>query len=296
MSSLTTPVTDYKAALDTLSHQVEQLRATDEWQSWLRLTSAMHAYSPRNLLLILAQCPQATIVHGYRRWQELGRQVRKGEHGIKILAPAHFDVISTDPVSGEVTSRHANRFRLASVFDITQTMGEELPERPRPQPIAGVSDTGQLIEAHLLRYLAALQITVRGGHPSEMHGARGFWDAHTREIVLDAYTTGDDRTHTLIHEAAHALAGHRGGLDQLPRDYKETVAESVTYAVMWRFGLDASSYAIPYVAGWSDADPKLLTAAADAVQQLAHALCAAIDEPEAERSRPGDAGGTHAAA
>lgn len=69
----------------SIAEQVEQLRNSDAWMKYLAFAQAFHRYSMGNLLLILAQCPGTTRVAGYRTWQNLGRQVRKGETGIRIF-------------------------------------------------------------------------------------------------------------------------------------------------------------------------------------------------------------------
>jgi hypothetical protein len=61
------------------------LLSSEGWQAWVRTRASFHEYSFANTLMIFSQRPDATQVAGYRRWQELGRHVRKGEHGIHIL-------------------------------------------------------------------------------------------------------------------------------------------------------------------------------------------------------------------
>ena len=70
-----------------LEQSVRSLRTSDDWAAWLQLASRLHHYSFNNVLLIMAQRPDATAVAGYRAWHDLGRQVDKGEKGIQILAP-----------------------------------------------------------------------------------------------------------------------------------------------------------------------------------------------------------------
>ncbi len=76
--------------LDVLAKAVDEVRASDMFRQYLDMQARFHHYSWRNSMLILSQCPQASQVAGYRAWQKLKRQVRKGEHGIRILAPCPF--------------------------------------------------------------------------------------------------------------------------------------------------------------------------------------------------------------
>jgi antirestriction protein ArdC len=83
-------------------------------------------YSPRNAMLIVMQMPDATVVRGFHAWKDEGRRVRKGEHGIQILAPAGAyadrDASKTDDAGGEHDPEKVHRFfRVAFVFDISQT-------------------------------------------------------------------------------------------------------------------------------------------------------------------------------
>src|SRR6188472_48577 len=66
---------------------VEQLESGEQWQAWLQFARGFHRYSFNNLLLIMAQRPDATAVASYRTWQAKGRQVRKGETAVRVLAP-----------------------------------------------------------------------------------------------------------------------------------------------------------------------------------------------------------------
>lgn len=80
-----------------LTAQVEALVTGEEWKAMLDVASKLHPYSARNVILILSQRPEGvTRVCGYRRWQSLGRQVRKGEQGIAILAPCMYRVRPAD--------------------------------------------------------------------------------------------------------------------------------------------------------------------------------------------------------
>src|SRR5260370_7923899 len=74
-------------ARERLAEAVEKLANSETFGAWLRARAAFHDYSFGNVCLIVSQRPDASQVAGYRAWQALGRQVRKGERSIKILAP-----------------------------------------------------------------------------------------------------------------------------------------------------------------------------------------------------------------
>src|SRR5215212_11777259 len=112
---------------EQLTAQVARVQDSDAFKRYLVTQAVFHRYSARNVFLILYQAPSATLVAGYTAWLKLGRQVRRGETGITIFAPAPFKQTATDAATGEVTEEIIPRFKTATVFDIAQTVGEPLP-------------------------------------------------------------------------------------------------------------------------------------------------------------------------
>src|SRR6476620_4081375 len=110
---------------DRLRQAVEALESGEQWQARLRFARGFHRYSFNNLILIWAQRPDATAVASYRTWQANGRQVRKRETGIRVLAPIVRRTPVLDdqgqPVRGDDgtprTRQHVCGFRSVPVFD-----------------------------------------------------------------------------------------------------------------------------------------------------------------------------------
>jgi hypothetical protein len=128
-----------------LQSAVEGLVGSEEWKAMLEVASRFHSYSVNNQLLIFAQRPDATRVAGYRAWQRLGRQVRKGEKGIAILAPCVYRTKTEPEDDGEPRElRRLRGFRVAHVFDIAQTEGEPIEglDAVRPQLLEGEAPAG----------------------------------------------------------------------------------------------------------------------------------------------------------
>jgi N-terminal domain of anti-restriction factor ArdC len=118
-----------RALHEQLVEGVRALTTSEDWIRALETAARFHRYSWRNCMLIQLQRPGAARVAGYRTWQSLGRQVRKGEHGIAILAPCKYRRVETDQESGEERESWALRgFRAEHVFDVSQTEGEPLAE------------------------------------------------------------------------------------------------------------------------------------------------------------------------
>ena len=133
-----------RKAHDRLRDAVAEIVSGDDWKQMLHVASKFHRYSFNNQLLILCQRPDATRVAGYRKWQEFGRQVRKGEKGIAILAPCKYRTKIEDDSGEETTVQSIRGFRVVHVFDVSQTEGESLPDVDslRPKLLEGEAPEG----------------------------------------------------------------------------------------------------------------------------------------------------------
>src|SRR6266508_2137178 len=116
---------------ERLTAAVAAIQNSEAFKAYLRTQAQFHRYSFRNTLLILSQCPQAIRVAGYETWRQLGRQVRKGESGIRIYAPIQYKARSGEggeSNEGDEGEETRTGFRAVAVFDISQTDGDELPD------------------------------------------------------------------------------------------------------------------------------------------------------------------------
>lgn len=261
---------DRKTALETAHAQlVKSVRALvsgEDWQRMLDVSRRFRTYSPTNCLLILSQFPQATRVAGYRKWQEVGRQVRKGEHAIRIYAPivVRRDEDASDEAETPAHVRRLVGFRLASVFDVSQTDGEPLPE-VGPELLTG-DDPGELWD------MLAKQVAERGYmlERGECGRANGYTDFIGHRVRVREDVTEAQACKTLAHELAHVMLH---AADRLQcRGIAEVEAESVAYLVMRTAGLASDAYTFPYVAGWANGDVELIQATADRVITTARTI------------------------
>jgi len=269
----------------TIVDQVEALRDSDQWRRYLAFAAAFHRYSINNLLLILGQRPDATQVAGYRTWQALGRQVRKGERGIRIFGGREVRTTEQDERTGEDRERVGRRFFPVSVFDISQTDPID-PDADDPTVLArDLEGDDPGILAAVTDYLTANGWAVTR---EQLHGSRKGYTSidGSRRVVIDADLSPAHAAKTALHEAAHTILH----ADEEPAEYiehrgvKETEAESVAYVVAALAGLDTSAYSIGYVAGWSEADVATIKGTAANVLRAAHILADAIAPANEEAS------------
>lgn len=259
--------TEGRELLDRLHREVEGIVSGEDWQRMLRLANQMHHYSFGNLLLIAAQRSDATMVAGYRKWQALGRQVRRGEKSIRILAPM---VVRKRDEATDEDARAVVGFRGVGVFDVAQTDGEPLPEPVVPTLLDGTAPDGAW--DRLEAFLASLGFHVERG---DCGGPNGWTDFAGRTIRVRADVSDAQAFKTLAHEAAHAMMhGPLGGF--ACRGRIEVEAESVAFVVAGSLGLPTDGYSFPYVAGWSDGDLKAIQATGQAVLKTAETILEAV--------------------
>ena len=236
------------AKLKDLGVDVAGLRTSEGWQAWLKVAKKFHRYSFFNQLLITTQCPHASHVAGYRKWNELGRQVRKGEKGLKIFAP----MTRKDE---ETQTTKLVGFRLASVFDISQTDGDPLPD----QPVWPITESGpEGLWDHLQQNLPDdVTLEIRD---DSLRGERGYLQREAKRIVI-VRAEEPSMCATLLHELSHWFDAE---LEANPAIYAHTradcevVAESAAWLVAQQVGLDVHSEAVHYLASWHGDDSALL--------------------------------------
>src|SRR4051812_19568868 len=196
-----------RASLLQLEQAVEGIQDSDTFRAYLAAQAKFHHYSWGNTLLILCQCPEATRVAGYRTWQSLDRQVKKGEKAIRIIAPAYYKKKQRDEQTGEEVEKQVPFFRSASVFDYSQTDGAPLPEIPVPV-LDSEAGAELYVQLEGVALTEGLRVTI--GHESFMRRATmmGFYEPDNRSIYLRE-AAQLQKTKTLAHELAHYFARHQ---------------------------------------------------------------------------------------
>ena len=246
-----------------------RVRNSDEFQAYLTAAAMFHEYSANNQMLIWMQRRNASKVAGFRTWQDLGRQVRKGEKGIAIQAPMSVKTGELDE-SGDDVRRLL--FRTVHVFDVEQTEGDPLPVTGACAQLTG-DDAGLFDALALLASRQRLSIT-RAMPAGTPESALGCYDGS--EIWVKVDLSPAQSAKTLAHELGHHFAEHKS-VGAVCREEKEIEAEATAYIVLGHFGIDAGSYSFGYLAHWTD-DEKLVSAKLGKVQKLAARIIDDIEE------------------
>ncbi len=283
---------------DQLQKGIMELYASGRYGEYLAAMSKFHQYSFGNAMLILLQCPNATRVAGYNTWRkEFGRNVKRHEKGISILAPCpsrkYVWQEVKDPKTGAVKYNGdgspqmetqiitITRFKVATVFDVSQTEGRELPS-------IGVTRLTGEVENYQQFYDALVSLSPVPVHVEPVpREANGYFSHAEQRIVLRPGLSQIQALKTLVHEIAHAkLHAPVEGQEPKDRHEKEVEAESIAYVVCQHFGIDTSEYSFGYVAGWSkDKELAELKDSLDTIHRTAGEIITALDAPAREQQK-----------
>lgn len=280
--------------MKSLEEGVEKVFTSEQYQMYLQTMAKFHNYSFNNTLLIAMQRPDATLLAGYQTWQKkFHRHVKRGEKGIKIIAPVpvkekrqveKIDEETQEIVIGidgqpetETVERILPRFRVTTVFDVSQTEGEPLPTLEVNELVGDV-----FIYEDFMKGLEEIS-PVPFQFQEIGSGAKGYYSNAEKLVAIQTGMSQAQTMKTAVHETAHAIFHDRDVMEEngitKDRMTKEVEAESVAYVVCNHFGLDTSDYSFNYVAGWSsDKEMPELRSSMDTIRLTSSQLIADITE------------------
>lgn len=282
---------EVEALTEQLNAAIADLTSSETWLSMLKVSARFTRYSPNNVLLLWMQAEERgvplTRVAGYRTWQQLGRQVKKGTKSFAVMAPVRRRLSAEE--AAERVSRGiqpaydtdgrpavvVRGFRLERVFRYEDTEGEPLPEAPEVGYVTGDTPEGawdalsDLVAAHGYRLTAE----------PERDSARGHTSYTDRTVNVDPSHPRAEQVHILVHELGHIRCDHEGR--EVSREQRETEAESVAFVVCSVLGLDLGDVSSTYVGGWTDGDPETISAAQSAIHKAAQSLIVDLERSEA---------------
>lgn len=289
-----------KEITERLEQGVKDIFTSEMYTTYLRTMAKFHNYSFNNTLLIAMQRPDATLVAGFNAWKnKFNRYVKKGEKGIQIIAPAPIkEVEEREKIdkdtglavlneNGEPEMERVEyvipRFRLTTVFDISQTDGEPIPSLEVNELTASVKD-------YALLTAAIEQVSPVPMRFDEIKGdAKGYYSDADKEICIQVGMGESQTIKTMIHEVAHAMLHNSDFMKQRGEEKdrltKETEAESIAFTVCSALGIDTSDYSFPYVASWaSGKEMKELKDSMDTIRLTAADFLEKLEAAVAERS------------
>lgn len=292
-----------KAEMEDISKKLEQgvkdVFNGDSFKKYLDFCAKLPRYSVNNQLLIMMQKPDATMCQSFTGWKDMNRTVKRGEKGIRILAPAPYKmekeqdkldsfgskVLDKDgePVKEKVEVT-VNAFKPVSTFDISQTEGEPIPKLGVDELVGGVNGYETLLDA--IKEVVPVPIAFENIES----GAKGFYNLEENRIVVQEGMSEAQTVKTLLHEASHQALHSREAMehsaDKKSQGQKEVEAESIAYVVCQHYGIDTSDYSFAYVATWSaDKEVPELKASLDTIRRTASDLIVKIDEKVQEKTQ-----------
>ena len=203
------------------------LRTGRQWEAWLHRAERFADLGFVNTMLTWAQCPEAIVLHDYAEWKRLGRQVNRGERGIRLIKPARGQRVGHEHVT--------------TVFDLMQTSGEPQPVRLERKKYGGKP------QPESWRALASLALR---GVPGADRAEWVDWFVRTHAGVGEMAAALE-----LVRRMSAALVAE-GTVGSESRLTGKVEAESVAFLCVLRLGLDTDGFAFPYVASWAGTDDR----------------------------------------
>lgn len=293
-----------KDITDSIENGIKELFESDKYQQYLQTMSRFHRYSVNNQMLIYMQNPNATLVAGFNKWHDqFGRNVKKGEKGIKIIAPTPYkkkiEETKLDPDTKlPILDDNGNEvkvekeiqipmFRVVSVFDVSQTAG-----KPLPQLASDLSGNVQNYDAFLeaIKRSSSVPITFE-----PISNADGYFSLDEQKIVIRDGMSEVQTVSALLHELAHSKLHNRTKDDKvqtdeqdadkpkLDRNTEEVQAESISFAVCAYYGIKTDENSFGYIASWSNGkELSELKASLETINKTSSAMITDIDKHYAE--------------
>ena len=259
---------------------IEQLEAghSDALTAYLDAMSRFHNYSFGNILEIARQRPDATRVAGMYAWNQLGRKVKKGERGIRILAPIVGVKRKKDEEAEKDITKQNTRvlvgFRNAYVFDVSQTEGAELPAMREMSGEVGEN------RARLIAFINKqnIELVFTENIAPALGASYG-----GRIAILPGQSEAEEFS-TLVHELAHEMLEHAKRRTTTTKVVRETEAESIAFVVGKAVGLNTGTASADYIHLYHG-NASLLAESLEVIQQTSAVILAAL-QPSGTETMP----------
>lgn len=303
MADFETIAFDSKAAAEARKKEMEEItekldagvKAVYEgegYKKYLNVCAKLPRYSVNNQILIMMQNPDATMCQSFEKWKEMGRFVKRGEKGIRVIAPDPYKIerqqdkldATGKPILDkdgetvkEVVEIKVNAFKPVSTFDISQTEGESVPTISVIDLIGSTDLYDTLTKA--IQEAIGVPVTFE----QIKSGAKGYYVVEDNRIAIQEGMSEEQTLKTLLHGVGHAALHSREMRDRNGKnkseDQKVCEAESIAYVVCQHYGIDTSEYSFDHVGGWSEGkEVPELKASLGTIRRAASEMIMKIDE------------------
>jgi hypothetical protein len=268
---------------------IEQLEAghSEGLTAYLTAMGRFHSYSLGNILEIARQSPTATRVAGMYTWNQLGHRVKKGEKGIRILAPMIGIRKKKDSEAAKDITRQNEPvlvgFRAAFVWDVVQTTGADLPQLK--ERFSG--NVGAFRE-RLIDFILSRGIELEFKESI----APAFGMCYGNKIAILPGQSPAEEFATLVHETAHSMLHFTERRTATTKTVRETEAEAIAFVVATTIGLDAGKSSVEYIQLYHG-NAALLAESLEVIQKTSALILSAI-ETEQVAAKPTDTTATQA--
>ena len=268
MKKNTNKINRTKELFDKIVEGVNNIISSGEFEKFLKFSKNFHQYSFNNIVLIYSQMKEATQVAGFKKWQSMGRKLKKGSKGIQIIYPIKRKY--TKIIEGQDSLLDDNKkeqeveymtYRYTYVYDISQTVGKSLPLENNS---LNSNDKKEFYD--FLKSFSPYTID-----EEDIFGkAKGYWLEKEQRIVIKKSLSINDKVSVLLHELTHAFYDDFDYKED--RNLSETFVESVAFIVADYFDLDTSLCSFEYIASWVGTDTKIILELGDKIQKCANSF------------------------
>ena len=274
MKRKTDKINKTKELFDKIVNGVNNIISSGEFERFLKFSKNFHQYSFNNIVLIYSQMKEATQVAGFKKWQSMGRKLKKGVHGIQIIYPIKRKY--TKIIEGQDSLLDDNNkeqeveymtYRYTYVYDISQTVGKPLPLENN-----ALNSDNKKEFYEFLKAFSPYKI-----EEEDIFGtAKGYWIEKEQKIIIKKSLSIDAKVSVLLHELTHAFYDDFDYKED--RNLSETFVESVAFIVADYFDLDTSLCSFEYIASWVGEDTKIILELGNKIQKCANSFIKKLEE------------------
>lgn len=266
-------LSNIKTIIQSLKDGIKEYRDSDKFKEMLDTMAKFYRYSYGNMILIMSQRPTATYCGSMKFWNSMGRYVKRGEKGIKIICPApYIQTVELADNKGRLILDENGKpktkeelimsFKVGNTFDISQTYGKELNLGCKELVGEGLNTKDFFVVMKEIANVNEIKLeTIE-------NGAKGWFNPIENNIVIKEGMSDLQTTKTVIDETAHSVVfSDDETAKTFNRSQHEIIAESVAYVVCKRFNLDTSDYSFNYINGWAHSNDSEIEKCIDCIAQ-----------------------------